>query len=178
MHFGKVHGVVGVSTLQSLLILKKGIWTSDYKSNEPPPKFIQSLFLYIPYLPNHAVQLFLRALGGCHPQRHNFWTFRLFGTKCLHQSFIGCIWGNGSLGMGLVALQSLLTIKKGTHPFNFQSNELFLNFPWHKMAISKLKSDTFWENVRCVGKGVSTLQSLWILESTLELLITNSMCPL
>jgi hypothetical protein len=29
---------------------------------------------------------------------------------------------------GLVALQSLLTIKKGISPFNFQSKELFLKF--------------------------------------------------
>ena len=36
--------------------------------------------------------------------------------------------GNGGCGRGLVALQSLLTIKKGISPFNFQSNVPFLNF--------------------------------------------------
>ena len=33
-----------------------------------------------------------------------------------------------SVGGGLVALQSLLTIKKGTSPFNIRSNELFSKF--------------------------------------------------
>ena len=40
---------------------------------------------------------------------------------------IGCVWGNdGRRGRGLVALQSLSTIKKGTSPSNFQSNEPLL----------------------------------------------------
>jgi hypothetical protein len=38
---------------------------------------------------------------------------------------IGCVWGNGEHESGLVALQSLLTVKNGTIPFNFQSNEPF-----------------------------------------------------
>jgi len=28
-----------------------------------------------------------RLWGGCHPQRHNFWTFQLRGTKWLFQNF-------------------------------------------------------------------------------------------
>jgi hypothetical protein len=43
--------------------------------------------------------------------------------------FIGCVWGNDGLGGGgVVALQSLSTIKKGTIRLIFQSNELFLKF--------------------------------------------------
>ena len=53
---------------------------------------------------------------------------------------------------GLVALQSpLLTIKRGTSPFNFQLNELFLKFLWQQMAISKFLSDGFQGNTWCIG---------------------------
>ena len=41
---------------------------------------------------------------------------------------IGCVWENGGRGRGLVALQSLLTIRRGTSSLNFQSNEPFLKF--------------------------------------------------
>jgi hypothetical protein len=36
--------------------------------------------------------------------------------------------GGLKMGGGLIALQSLSTIKKGTSPLNFQSNESFLKF--------------------------------------------------
>ena len=39
------------------------------------------------------------------------------------------------LERGLVALQSLLKVTKGTGPFDFQSNELFSKFLRQKMAI-------------------------------------------
>ena len=38
---------------------------------------------------------------------------------------IGCVWGKGGVRGGFVALKSLSTIKKGTSPLNFQSNEPF-----------------------------------------------------
>ena len=41
---------------------------------------------------------------------------------------------------GLVALQSLLTIKKASSPFSFKSNELFLMLLQQKKAISKFIS--------------------------------------
>ena len=50
--------------------------------------------------------------------------------------------------MYFVALQSILTIKKGTGPFNFQSNELFPKFLRQQMAISQSKSDAFRENTK------------------------------
>ena len=60
------------------------------------------------------------------------------------------------MAWGLVALQSLLTIKKGTNPFNFQSNELFLNFLKQIIVILKFQAYVFRENTTC-GGGVSTL---------------------
>ena len=57
------------------------------------------------------------------------------------------------VGRGLVALQSLLTIKNGTSPFNVQSNELFSEFLRQQMTISKFLSDAFLENTRCVCGG-------------------------
>ena len=54
------------------------------------------------------------------------------------------------MGRGLVVFQSLPTIKKGPCLFNFQSNELFLKSLRQQIAISKLKSDAFRENTRCV----------------------------
>ena len=44
------------------------------------------------------------------------------------KSSIGCVLGKGARGRGLVALQLLSNIKKGTNCFNFQSNEPFLKF--------------------------------------------------
>ena len=41
------------------------------------------------------------------------------------------------VGGGLVARQSLPTIRKWTSPFNFQLNEPFLKFLWKQKAISK-----------------------------------------
>ena len=52
---------------------------------------------------------------------------------------------------GSVALQSLLTMKKGTSPFNSQSNELFSKFLRQQMVIQKLLSDAFREKTRCMG---------------------------
>ena len=74
---------------------------------------------------------------------------------------------------GLVGLQSLLTNKKGTSPFNFQSNKPLSKVPKTKMVIWRFLSDTFRKNMRC-GE-ISTLRSLSILKRMLELLITNKM---
>ena len=52
------------------------------------------------------------------------------------------------VGGGLVALQSLFTIEKGTSQFNFQSNERFSKFLRQKIAISKFRSDVFQENTK------------------------------
>ena len=58
---------------------------------------------------------------------------------------------------GLAALRSLLTNKKGTSPFNFQSNEPFLKFLQQQMTIPKFLSDAFQENTRCRGgRGIHT----------------------
>jgi hypothetical protein len=48
---------------------------------------------------------------------------------------------------GLVALHSLSTIKKGTNPFNFQSNEPFLSF----------YDNTFYKNLICPRVQLKTL---------------------
>ena len=85
---------------------------------------------------------------------------------------------------GVVALQSLLTIKKGTNPFNFQSNELFLKLLRLQMAILKFLSDVFLEITRCVcvsvcvGGGGFTFRSLWNSKRALKLLINYPMSPL
>ena len=57
---------------------------------------------------------------------------------------------------GLVALQSLLTVRKGTSPFKFQSNESFLKVLKQQIAISKFISDAFQENTRFRGGGIHT----------------------
>ena len=88
-------------------------------------------------------------------QRHNFQTFQLCWTKWLSEKFwLDAFWELMGVGVGLVALQSLLTYKKDTSLFNFQSNGPFSKFLQQQMAISKFLSDVFWENTRC--EGVST----------------------
>ena len=73
------------------LNLKKNTKTSDYQSNVPPPKFIRSPFLDIPYAPpgNNLQPLpwGLWGGGGCHSERHNFQTFHQYWTKWLPQNF-------------------------------------------------------------------------------------------
>ena len=109
---------------------------------------------------------------GCLPQKHNFRTYQYLWTKLLLKLWIGWFWGKYGRGRGFVALKSFLTIKKGTSPFNFQSNELFLKFLWQQMAISTFPSDTFWEDTRR-GSGVYTPWSLWILKRAQEHLVSN-----
>ena len=65
---------------------------------------------------------------------------------------IGCVWETVGEGGGLVALQSLSIIKKGTGPFNFQSNELLLKLLRQQTHISKFISDLFHEKT-IVGGG-------------------------
>ena len=67
---------------------------------------------------------------------------------------------------GLVAVQSLSTLKRETIPFNIQSNEPFSKF-LQLLVISKFLSDAFRENTKClwgcVGGGggeISIVQSL------------------
>jgi len=60
------------------------------------------------------------------------------------------------VGGGLNAPQTLLTIKKGTSPLDFESNELFSKFLLQQMVISKFLSDVFWKNTRCGGVFGST----------------------
>ena len=61
------------------------------------------------------------------------------------------------VGGGLVALISLSTIKEGTSPLNFQSNETFLEFLRQQIAMSKFLSDTYRENTRRGGDTPSHL---------------------
>ena len=56
---------------------------------------------------------------------------------------------NGS-GEGLVTLQLILSIRKGTSPFHFQSNEPFSKFLQRQMTILKFLSHAFRENKRCL----------------------------
>ena len=57
------------------------------------------------------------------------------------------------VGGGLIALQSLSIIKKGTNPFNSQLNEPYSKFLRQQMTISKCLSDAFRENTRLWGVG-------------------------
>ena len=41
---------------------------------------------------------------------------------------IKCVWENGRRWRGIVVVRSVSTVKKGTSPFNFQSNEPFSKF--------------------------------------------------
>ena len=71
-----------------------------------------------------------RVLRECPPQKDIFYVKINYAEQTVYlKILIGRIWGNDGRGEGgLVALQSLSTIKKGTSPLNFQSNEPFLKF--------------------------------------------------
>ena len=64
-------------------------------------------------------------MGECPPQKHTFYLEINYAEQNGYlKILIGCVWGNDGRG-GLVALQSLSTIKNGTSPLNSQSNEPF-----------------------------------------------------
>ena len=64
---------------------------------------------------------------------------------------IWCVLGIDGRRSGVVALQSLFINKKGTSPFNFQSNEPFSKFLRQQMNISKFLSDIFRDKTRLGG---------------------------
>ena len=73
-------------------------------------------------------------------------------TTTLNKIAVSKSWLEGfgeimGVGGALFVLQSLLTIKKGTDPFNLQLNELFLKFLRQQMVISKFITDPFGENM-------------------------------
>ena len=128
---GKMVGVRGVLIfLQSLSIIKKGTSPFNFQSNEPFWSFHNKAFnkhlicsqgiTYNPCPEGWGEAVILKDLISrtfCNVEQNGY-------LKIL----IGCVWGKGGRERGIVALKSLSTIKKGTSPFNFQSNEPFLKF--------------------------------------------------
>ena len=124
------------------LNLRKGTRNSDYQSNEPLLKFIQSLFLYKPYIPpGHNLKPLPWGMGGAILEDIISRSFNYAEQNGYLEILIGCIWGMVGMGGVLVALQSLLTIEKGPSPFNYQLNKPFFKFlrqliqykvPWSK----------------------------------------------
>ena len=130
------------------LNLKKDTRTSDHQCNESTLKFIRPSFLYIPYMPpGHNLKPLPWGLWGVIVLKDNFPDL----STALDKMAISKFWlpvfeEMMGVGGGLVALQSLSTIKKSTSPFNFQSNELFYKFMRQQMAITKFLSYAFREN--------------------------------
>ena len=63
-------------------------------TNEPPPEFIRSPFLYIPYLPPEHNLPFPDGCGGgggCHPQRHNSGPFNYVEQNGYLKILIICV---------------------------------------------------------------------------------------
>ena len=81
------------------------------------------------------------------------------------------------VGGGLVALQSLLTIKRGTSSFQFP-------FEWAFFEVSTTTKGHLKTSIRWISgkygewRGVSTLRSLWILKEAVEPLVSNPKSPL
>ena len=130
--FREMVGVEGVLVaFQSLSTIKKGTSQFNFLSNKPFLKFYDNSFYKNLICPKDIT--YNPCPEGCewgfHPQRPNFQKFLTTLKKIPISKFwldvLGEIVG---LRRGLVALQSLSTIKKGTSPLNFQSNEPVLNF--------------------------------------------------
>ena len=67
-------------------------------------------------------------MGEYPPQKYIFYLEINYAEQNGYLKILtGCVWGNDGRG-GLVALQSLSTIKKGTSHSNFQLNEPFSKF--------------------------------------------------
>ena len=83
----------GGPTLRSLWISKRTLKLLLINPIGPSPKLIRSPFLYKRLMPQgHNLVLVLRAVAGCHPQRHNFRTFQLHWTKWLSRIFDQMCW--------------------------------------------------------------------------------------
>ena len=132
------------------LNLKKGTRTSDYRSNEPFPKFIRSSFLYIPYMPpGHNLQPLPRRSWGVFIIKNIISRpFNYVEQNGYFKILIRCVQGNGGQG-GVVALQSFSTIKNSTGPFHFQSNNLFLKFLRQKWPSQNQYQMHFGEKPKC-----------------------------
>ena len=119
------------------LNFRKGTRTSDYQSNEPPPNFILSPF-YCRVIYYHPFIVYL-----IYPQGITYnpcpegcggdvilkdiisGPFNILNKMAISKFCLAVFGEMVGVGGGLVAIRSLSTIKKGTDPFNFQSNELF-----------------------------------------------------
>ena len=164
MYFGKIRGVVGDIHSPITLGIKKGTRTSDYESNEPPPKITRSPLSYP--CPERW--------GMCRPEDIIFGPFNYVKPNS-YQNFYRMCLGKWWAWEGLVTLQSLSTIKKGTGSFNLQSNELFSKFVRKNGSLFE-KSQNFcqiqFRKIWGVGEGIHPLITL-NLRNGLRTLITN-----
>jgi len=130
MHFGTLQRICGGGGCPPITLnLEKDTRTSDYQSNEPPPKFIPLSFLCKPYTPlGITYNPCPDRWGSCHPQSHNFLIFQLRWTNGYLKFWLDVLREMVGVRGVLVVLQSISTIKEGNSPFNFQSNELFSKF--------------------------------------------------
>jgi hypothetical protein len=70
-----------------------------------------------------------RVVGECPPQKDIFYLEINYTEQNGYlKILIGCVWGDDERGGGVVTLQLLSTITKGTSHSNFQLNEPFLKF--------------------------------------------------
>ena len=147
----------GLVTLPSLLTLKKRTRTFNFWWNEPSLKFIWVCLSKEPYMPPwHNLQRLPLDPGGgsggvlCVHWSLCYMIFELFLTKWLSQNFIGCILEKRTLqwGGGVVAHQSLLTLKKGTRSFDFHL------IPFNVYATTPSIWSAFWKNKWTSPSGV------------------------
>ena len=150
MCLGDLWACGGLVALQSLLTIKKGARTLNFQSNEPLLKFLRrplsyevpyskgkkiinsTLCQYRSYMPSgHTLKPLPRGLWGSVFLKN---VFSIWKSTMLNKMAIWKFWLDvfgemmGVGGRGLVALQSLSTIKKGTNPLISSRMSLFWSF--------------------------------------------------
>ena len=121
--------VYGVSTLQSLWMLKRTL--EHLISNQISPfwrHYDHLFYIYITCPQEITYSPCLEGSGRVVSLKDIISGLFNYVEQNESQNLMGCVWGNGGREKGVVALELLVIIMKGTSPFDFQSNELFSKF--------------------------------------------------
>ena len=134
--------------------LINGTITCDYQSNMPPTKFIRSPFLYISLICPQGIT-YNRCPEGCGVaiiKNIISGPFNYFEQNGYLKILIGCVWGNGWRGGGLLPSNQFRLFNTALAHSVFNPLSFFSNFIRQQMTFSKFLSDAFRENARFTGE--------------------------
>ena len=128
------------------LNFKKSATTSDYQSNEPPPRFIRSPFLLIPYIPKVTTyNTYSKGFRGVVIHKVTISEpFNYVEQNGYIKIFIRCVWGNGERGRG---------VSSPPKTFDWYNRHMFFQFlvKWAVFEVSSTTNCHLKISVRCIS---------------------------